>query len=72
MLSGFTDNGRALVLGTNVGGLGTLVASLASLISFRIYMETDEAKPIKYLGVFTLVNVILLAVIYPFTYYFVL
>lgn len=72
MLSGFTDNGRALVLGTNVGGLGTLVASLASLISFRIYMETDEAKPIKYLGVFTLVNVILLAVIYPFTYYLVL
>ena len=72
MLSGFTDNGRALVLGTNVGGLGTLVASLASLISFRIYMETDEAKPIKYLGVFTLVNVILLAIIYPFTYYFVL
>lgn len=72
MLSGFTDNGRALVLGTNVGGLGTLVASLASLISFRIYMETDETKPVKYLGVFTLVNVILLAIIYPFTYYFVL
>lgn len=72
MLSGFTDNGRALVLGTNVGGLGTLVASLASLISFRIYMETDDAKPIKYLGVFTLINVILLAIIYPFTYYFVL
>lgn len=72
MLSGFTENGRALVLGTNVGGLGTLVASLASLISFRIYMETDEAKPLKYLGVFTLINIILIAIIYPFTYYFVL
>lgn len=66
MLSGFTDNAKALVLGTNIGGLGTLVASLASLISFRIYMETDDAKPLKYLGVFTLVNAALLAVIYPF------
>ncbi|MGN0675750.1 MAG: SLC13 family permease [Oscillospiraceae bacterium] len=72
MLSGFTDNAKALVLGTNIGGLGTLVASLASLISFRIYMETDEAKPVRYLGVFTLVNVILLAVIYPFANYLVL
>lgn len=72
MLSGFTDNAKALVLGTNIGGLGTLVASLASLISFRIYMETDEAKPVKYLIVFTIVNVLLLVLIYPFAHYFVL
>ncbi len=72
MLSGFTENARALVLGTNIGGLGTLVASLASLISFRIYMESDDAKPLKYLGVFTLVNVALLAVVYPFAYFCVL
>lgn len=72
MLSGFTENARALVLGTNIGGLGTLVASLASLISFRIYLETDEAKPLRYLAVFTLVNVLLLAVNIPFAYYFVL
>ncbi|MBP1560472.1 MAG: citrate transporter [Oscillospiraceae bacterium] len=70
MLSGFTDNGRALVLGTNIGGLGTLVASLASVISFRIYLETDGAKPVKYLGVFTAVNIALLAVIYPFAHFF--
>ncbi len=72
MLSGFTNNARALVLGTNIGGLGTIVASLASLISLRIYMETDNARPIKYLGVFTLVNVILLAAVYCFTAYFVM
>ncbi len=72
MLSGFTDNARALVLGTNIGGLGTIVASLASLISLRIYMETDNARPIKYLGVFTLVNVILLAAVYSFAAYFVM
>lgn len=72
MLSGFTENARALVLGTNIGGLGTIVASLASLISFRIYLETDEAKPLRYLAVFTLVNVLLLAVNIPFAYFFVL
>lgn len=72
MLSGFTDNAKALVLGTNIGGLGTLVASLASLISFRIYMETDEAKPVKYLAVFTVINVALLALIYPFAHFVVM
>lgn len=72
MLSGFTENSRALVLGTNIGGLGTIVASLASLISFRVYLETDEAKPLRYLGVFTLVNVLLLVVTFAFAYFFVL
>ncbi len=72
MLSGFTENARALVLGTNIGGLGTLIASLASLISFRIYLETDEAKPWKYLGVFTLVNLGLLIIIFAFAYFWVL
>lgn len=66
MLSRFTDNAAAIVLGTNIGGLGTIVASLASVISFRIYMETDEAKPIRYLGLFTVVNVVLFAVMYIF------
>ena len=70
MLSGFTDKARALVLGTNIGGLGTLVASLASVISFRIYMETDNAKPVKYMAAFTGVCVLLLAVIYPFAMVF--
>ena len=66
MLSGFTDNARALVLGVNIGGLGTLVASLASVISFRIYMETDNAKPVKYMATFTGICLVLLAVIFPF------
>ena len=72
MLSGFTDNARALVLGVNVGSLGTIVASLASIISLRIYMETEKASPVKYMGVFTLVNVVLLVIIYSFTASFVL
>ena len=35
LLSGFTDNARALLIGTNLGGLGTLIASMASLISYK-------------------------------------
>lgn len=72
MLSGFTDNSRGLVLGTNIGGLGTIVASLASVISFRIYMESDKAKPFKYIGVFTAVNFGLLAILYLFAELYVL
>ena len=57
LLSGFTDNWRALLLGTDLGGLGTPIASLASLISFRLYMKTEGADGGKYLGFFMLVNV---------------
>lgn len=61
MLSGFTDNAEALILGTDIGGLGTIIASLASLISFRLYMRTDKSRPGKYLAVFTLYNIAALA-----------
>lgn len=37
LLSRFTQDARALLVGVNVGGAGTLVASLASLITFREY-----------------------------------
>lgn len=35
LLSGFSNNVPALIVGTNLGGLGTLIASMASLISYR-------------------------------------
>lgn len=60
MLSGFTENWRALIAGTNVGGLGTLIASLASLISFQRYKTVPGADSKRYLLVFTAVNVLLL------------
>ena len=44
MLSSFTQNSSALLLGVNVGGLGTLVASLASLISFKLYAKSSGAR----------------------------
>ena len=60
LLSAFTEAGGALLLGVNIGGLGTLVASLASLISYRLYCGTDKARPGRYLLVFTVCNLGLL------------
>lgn len=61
MLSGFTGCADALLLGTDIGGLGTLVASLASLISYKQYAASKGADMKKYLAVFTVVNIIFLA-----------
>lgn len=60
LLAPFTDNARAMILGTDVGGLGTLVASLASLISYKYYARTQGAQSGRYLLFFTAVNVALL------------
>lgn len=63
LLSGFTGEGRALLLGTNIGGLGTPVASLASLISLKAYGSSPNARPGLYLALFSAVNFTLLALL---------
>ena len=63
LLAGFTDKARALLLGVNVGGLGTPIASLASLISMKLYAHSDHARTGRYLLEFTAVNVILLLIL---------
>lgn len=68
LLSGFTEDYNALILGTNIGGLGTLIASMASLISYKFYIKTSYAKKGEYLGVFTGMNVIFLLVLGMFVY----
>jgi len=62
MLSGFTDNGRELLLGVDIGGLGTIIASLASLISFQIYRKSDGAQPMRYMKYFSVTGFSMLAV----------
>ena len=62
LLSGYTENVPGLIVGTNIGGLGTLIASMASLISYK-QIRFPEAKK-KYIGIFTLFNVIFLAVLW--------
>jgi len=61
LLSGFTDNARALLIGTNLGGLGTLIASMASLISFKALSRDYPRKKGRYLIWFTLSNLVFLA-----------
>lgn len=57
MLSGFTDQWQALIVGTNLGGLGTLIASMASLITFKAVMVGRPGIRGRYLLVFTAWNV---------------
>ena len=67
MLSGFTDNAAALLMGVDVGGLGTPVASLASLISLKLYSRSKNSDMKKYLLVFTVMNVIFLTIFVLFS-----
>ena len=63
LLSGFTDNYDPLIVGVNIGGLGTLIASMASLISFKFVGRENKALRGRYLLYFTAVNIIFLAVL---------
>ena len=63
LLSGFTDQGKALIVGTDLGGLGTLIASMASIITFQLYSLESGAKKGKYFLTFTLWNVIDLVIL---------
>lgn len=63
LLSGFTDDSRALLLGVNIGGLGTPIASLASLISLKLYSHAQHAQPGRFLLEFTIVNLALLLIL---------
>lgn len=56
LLSQFTDNYRELLLGVNIGGVGTLIASLASLITFREYLKYNPHKGIGYIAEFSAFN----------------
>lgn len=65
LLSGFTDQWRELLAGVNIGGLGTPIASLASLITLKLYLRWPGAQTMKFLGVFTVANIIGLCVLLP-------
>ncbi len=56
LLSGFTGNYADLLVGVNIGGVGTLIASLASLITFREYLKHNPGKAGYYIGLFSLMN----------------
>ena len=62
LLSKFTNNYIPLLYGVNIGGLGTLIASLASLITFRNYVALNPNKTFHYLALFSLINVTFIAI----------
>ena len=71
LLSTFCQNLSALTVGVNLGGLGTLIASMASLISYKFYASQTCAKPGRYLLVFSALNILFLAILFGF-YFFIL
>jgi hypothetical protein len=59
-----------MLAGVNIGGLGTPIASLASLITIKFYMGWKDAKILRFLGFFTLANVIALGILLLFSLVF--
>lgn len=70
LLSGFTENGRELLLGVDIGGLGTPAASLASLISMKLYCRMPGAQSGRFMALFLAVNFSLLALLLAFAMLF--
>lgn len=67
VLSGFTDQWQQMLSGVNIGGLGTPIASLASLITIKFYMRWPGAKILRFLAFFAVANVISLGILLLFS-----
>ena len=63
LLSGFAKDIKALIIGVDLGGLGTLIGSMASLISFKLIGHENKALRGRYFLYFTVVNIVFLAVL---------
>ena len=61
LLSGFTQNWHSLLIGVDLGGLGTPIASLASLIAFKLYLHTRDADAGRFMREFAFANIVTLA-----------
>ncbi len=68
LLSQFTENYKELLLGVNIGGVGTLISSLASLITFNEYSKRNPKKVVSYLLKFTAFNFAFLIILTAFTF----
>lgn len=68
LLSQFTNNYADLLVGVNIGGVGTLISSLASLITFREYVKHNPGKTGYYIGMFSLFNFAFLFILTGFMF----
>lgn len=64
LLSEFTTDWQGLLLGVDIGGLGTPIASLASLIALRLYVHAQPSGLLRFMKIFTLVNVVGIAAMF--------
>ncbi|MEH7085804.1 SLC13 family permease [Neobacillus drentensis] len=71
LLAEFTTDWKPLLLGVNIGGLGTIVASLASVISYKLFIQTNPTESKKYLIKFSFYNFSIL-VFLTLIHYFIL
>ena len=69
LLAGLTSQAKALLLGVDVGGLGTLIASMASVISYKLYLEANPTQGRNYLMQFLYYNLMGLLLLAPLIYY---
>lgn len=69
LLSQFTQNYPALLVGVNIGGVGTLISSLASLITFREYVKHNPKRALRYIGLFSAFNSGFLIILTAFMYF---
>lgn len=69
LLSQFTNDYADLLVGVNIGGVGTIIASLASLITFREYTKHHPHHAIYYLEVFSAFNFAFLGILLGFMFW---
>ncbi len=71
LISAFTPYYKGLLLGVNIGGLGTIIASLASVISYKLYLNEYPSNGGNYIKKFTLYNILGLVIIVFILYFFI-
>ena len=71
LLQPFTDDWAAVLVGADIGGFGTPIASMASIITLKLYLQEKDSSVRNYLKVFLIVNITMLAVLIPTYYIFV-
>lgn len=69
LLSGFTDYYKELLIGVNIGGMGTLIASMASVISYKLYVKENINLSGHYMKIFTFYNLLGLAIMIPIVFF---
>ncbi|MEI4828251.1 SLC13 family permease [Bacillus sp. FJAT-53711] len=69
LLSNFTSDWKPLLLGVNIGGLGTIIASLASVISYKLFIQANRKESKKYLIKFSVYNFSLLVILACIQYF---